>query len=477
MKTIFYLIIIIIFSSVFLRGQVPTLFGMTQAGGSNSGGTIFSIDGNGLNDSIRFNFDMNGVTGSQPLDRLSFGSNGKFYGTTAVGGSFDQGVIFEFDFSNPAPFTKLFNFGNTIGNYPTGRLTELNGKLYGVTGSGGTNNKGTIYCYDIVNNVHTKLYDFKGFDDGEAPVGGLLLTSNGNFYGVTSYGGNFNYGTIYEYDLLNDTVLLLHNFNFQSGGAIRPTDALVEATNGKLYGCTQGGGSSYLGTIFNFDPSNNTYSQLFDFNNSTGGSPLGGLMLGNNGLFYGALNGGPTTDGTIFSFNPTTGVFTNEYNFSDIYGNGGGTLIQASDAKLYGMKGGGNMCTSSSSCGVLYRYDISLNQYNVLLYFDGSTGYEPALSLMEFPNLPSAVNKTEKDFDSFLLYPNPNSGNFELSVKKEVSNGEFLVFNVFGQIILREKIVKGVNRIESGSRVSSGLYNYSVSSEGKIIKVGKLTFD
>ena len=49
----------------------------------------------------------------------------------------------------------------------------------------------------------TTLFHFSG-TSGYQPVGGLLEASNGKLYGVTTFGGTNNLGIIYEYNKLNN---------------------------------------------------------------------------------------------------------------------------------------------------------------------------------------------------------------------------------------------------------------------------------
>ncbi len=75
----------------------------------------------------------------------------------------------------------------------------------------------------------------------------------------------------------------------------------MQASNGKLYGMTQVGGSSGAGVIFSFDPSSSTYKKLKDFDNTNGGYPTGNLMQASDGKLYGMTHRGGSSDvGVIF---------------------------------------------------------------------------------------------------------------------------------------------------------------------------------
>ena len=89
------------------------------------------------------------------------------------------------------------------------------------------------------------LYNFSG-PDGQGPVGGVTQGPDGNFYGLTQYGGTSPYGgTIFR--MTHAGVLTtLHDFN---GGVqlpaeqLQPNAALVLGPDGNFYGTTEYGGS------------------------------------------------------------------------------------------------------------------------------------------------------------------------------------------------------------------------------------------
>ena len=134
----------------------------------------------------------------------------KFYGLTSRGGNDGTGAIIEYDINSktltdPAP-TGFTNFspGKPLYN----DLTEFNGKLYGLTYSGGVYFYGVLFEFNPVNGVYTKKHDFKG---ESLPIGGLTEL-NGKLYGTTS-GGLNNAGVIFEFDPLTDVYSEKHVFS------------------------------------------------------------------------------------------------------------------------------------------------------------------------------------------------------------------------------------------------------------------------
>jgi uncharacterized repeat protein (TIGR03803 family) len=75
------------------------------------------------------------------------------------------------------------------------------GSLYGATSTDGIYNLGTIFKLTYQNGSwnYQSLHDFRGGDnDGESPTGNLVFDAQGNLYGTTLGGGEYNGGTVWE---------------------------------------------------------------------------------------------------------------------------------------------------------------------------------------------------------------------------------------------------------------------------------------
>src|SRR5262249_5437990 len=98
----------------------------------------------------------------------------------------------------------------------------------------------------------TVLHSFTGGSDGKNPMAGMVLDSFGNLYGTTFAGGPQGHGVIFKLDPAgNETTV--YTFPKKSGGA-RPRATLIMDTNGNLYGTTQNGGDFNSGVVFRFTP-------------------------------------------------------------------------------------------------------------------------------------------------------------------------------------------------------------------------------
>jgi uncharacterized repeat protein (TIGR03803 family) len=173
---------------------------MTTLGVSGYG-TVFRLTRNGDYKALYSNF---GYSLTQPMPGIPVGgliqdSHGNLYGETQ-GGIDDDGNEYAlgsvFKLTPGGTFTVLYSFSDSHygdGLFPVGGLTRgRDGNLYGVTEFGGSSGMGTIFR--ITPKVgFTTLHSFTGTTDGGAPLAGLTLGSNGDFYGTTSYTTAFRF--------------------------------------------------------------------------------------------------------------------------------------------------------------------------------------------------------------------------------------------------------------------------------------------
>jgi uncharacterized repeat protein (TIGR03803 family) len=149
-------------------------YGLTGAGGTYNNGVLFSYNPVTGKDTALVQFNV--LNGTSPYGGLLLDTlNGLLYGMTNAGGLDDFGVLFSF---NPVSGkqTILFNFNDTLGSSPTGNLIlGLGGKLYGTTNSD-QNGNGLIFSYDPVTKKYKVVFTFN-FIDGSGPYGSLTLVN------------------------------------------------------------------------------------------------------------------------------------------------------------------------------------------------------------------------------------------------------------------------------------------------------------
>jgi uncharacterized repeat protein (TIGR03803 family) len=349
------------------------LYGTTAFGGNYGNGTVFEMTPNqsgGWTEKTLHSFG-NGTGGARPYAGLIFDTAGNLYGTTYYGGDHDAGTVFELTPNGRGGWAEktLHNFGNgTDGAYPAGVLIfDQNGNLYGTTDQGGDYPcYGGLTCgtvFEVTPNgsggwTEKKLHNFNKNGDGFYPGGGLIFDKNGNLYGTTFAGGDHNYGTVFELTPNGSggwTEKKLHNFNPTGKDGTDPGDTLIIDAAGNLYGTTFYGGDYNWGTVFELTPNGSggwTETKLHNFynNGANGIDPVAGVIFDTAGNLYGTtLNGGDYGDGTAFELTPNgSGGWTETklHNFN--HGTDGsepyvGLIVDAA-GNLYGTTfyGGGN---------------------------------------------------------------------------------------------------------------------------------------
>jgi uncharacterized repeat protein (TIGR03803 family) len=293
---------------------------------------------------------FDGTNGANPeWGALIQGLDGNLYGN--AGGAYSGGSVFKI--TPGGTLTVLHNFtGGTDGTGPMpGLMLATDGNFYGVNSDGGASGSGVAFRI-TPSGTFTTLHAWVG-PEGRNPNSDLVEAGTGAFYGTTVNGGsagcNAGCGTVFEMTP-DGTVTDLHNFDFLDGwdavGA-----GMIQASDGNLYGETAGGGFSpcntsdvNCGVIFKIAPSG-TFSVLHRFTGPDGGDPAGGLLEAPDGNFYGTnYAGGANGDGTAFKITPG-GVLTTLHSFDGTDGTGPyGGVILATDGNFYGTtrSGGAN---------------------------------------------------------------------------------------------------------------------------------------
>lgn len=297
-----------------LQASNGMLYGTCYDGGSFSSCTIFMFDPATNNYTDVYDFDI--VNGDFPRSGLIEAPNGMLYGAAYGGGTGCTGVLYSLNMSNNQ-YTNIHTF--TTGCGPKDTPLLVNGILYGMTYTGGANNKGVLYSYNITNGTYADLFDFSTAQ-GASPEGSLIQLSNGKLYGMTGEGGANNKGVIFSYDPATDTYTKL--FDFGGANGENPAGSFVQATNGLLYGVTAAGGATGVGVVFSFNASTNSFTKLDDFDVVNGAYSATTLLQAANGLLYGTTQfGGDNFFGTIFSFDITNNTITKIFDYTSASGN------------------------------------------------------------------------------------------------------------------------------------------------------------
>jgi uncharacterized repeat protein (TIGR03803 family) len=174
-----------------------SFYGTTFEGGTNGNGSVFQIATNGtLTSLVSFNY-TNG--GSLPYAGVVQTPDGDFFGTTYEGGAYGYGAVYQM--SSSGVITTVYSFtGGGDGGHPAAGLTlGSDGNFYGTTAYGGTYDDGTVFRL-APDGTLVSLVQFDGYD-GANPEAALVLGTDGNLYGTTENGGTNGMGVIFQLNL------------------------------------------------------------------------------------------------------------------------------------------------------------------------------------------------------------------------------------------------------------------------------------
>lgn len=300
-----------------VQDSAGNLYGTTAAGGAFNHGTVFQGDESG-NETVLYSF-TGGPDGGDPASGLLLDAAGNLYGITAGGGILGsgtgQGVVFKLEPNGVE--TVLHALTTADGAFSaSGLIRDPSGNFYGTTELGGAYKQGVVFKVDTLGN-YTVVHSFgkHGVADGSEPYAGLVRDAAGNLYGTTFYGGRYGDGTVYKIDASgNESVL----YSFRGGNdGWLPSSTLVLDVAGNLYGTTDAGGGPYnVGTVFKVSPSGKE-KILHSFGSTgDGASPFVGLVKDESGNFYGVTDGGGTYGhGSVFKVD-NAGTETVLYSFT-----------------------------------------------------------------------------------------------------------------------------------------------------------------
>jgi uncharacterized repeat protein (TIGR03803 family) len=289
---------------------------------------------------------FNGIDGSEPKARLIQGTDGNFYGTTSTGGTANSGTVFKMTPAGTVTTLHSFTAG-TDGAAPTAGLIQASdGNFYGTLDSGGAHSLGYIYKLTPAG-VFSTLFSFSG-TDGTGPKGELTQGTDGNLYGVTGFvlSGTClssvtpvpDCGTVFKISLAG-VISTFHIFSSGVDGQ-NPVGGLIQGLDGSFYGMTFNG----LGTVFKITPAG-VFSTLHQFAGGVadGQEPFGGLVQLADGTLYGATAfAGANGAGTIFKMAPDGTGFSLAHSFESIdsvtilFESRTRHLLLGSDGNLYG---------------------------------------------------------------------------------------------------------------------------------------------
>ncbi len=240
------------------------LYGATVGGGSGNAGTVFKLSppaGGQTAWTLSTLFAFNGSSnGYLPTGTLIMDKSGNIYGTTVNGGTANDGVAYEL---SPAgggvPWTEkvLASFGASNGIEPyAGLVLDSAGNLYGTTANGGAYNHGAVFELTPPGTwTEQVLLSFNG-TDGAYAFPNLTIDASGTLYGVTGGGGKTGDGTIFKLTppakgKTGWTETVLTSLTGKNGDG---PSAAVLLEGGDIFGTAVNGGKHNDGTVFKLTP-------------------------------------------------------------------------------------------------------------------------------------------------------------------------------------------------------------------------------
>lgn len=276
-----------------VEGADGNLYGTTTEGGAMEQGTLFRLSFDGALVTLH---SFGGPDGSLPYANLVQATDGNFYGTTTGGGPNESGFGSLFRMTPEGVVTSIYSFtANNDGQFPYNNLLQASdGNLYGVTSTGGIDNDGAAFQSTLNGNFF--FIDFAGPVNSISPYTGLNENADEQLVGTTSSGGATGHGEIFTLSQ-DGTLTDVYDFSATSGDGGIPYAGLLLATDGNYYGT--GVGYFTDGGVFSLSPAGE-FQQLA-FNSETGQLPFSSLIQGSDGNFYGNTSAGGTgSDGVLF---------------------------------------------------------------------------------------------------------------------------------------------------------------------------------
>jgi uncharacterized repeat protein (TIGR03803 family) len=302
--------------------------------------------------------------GYQPNGGLISDAAGNLYGTTAWGGNYAFGNVYELIPNSQGGWTEkvIYSFNDASGSIysPTGKLTfDSAGNLYGATTWGGSAAVGAALggVFKLAPTTtgqwkETTIHVFPTIgSDGYSPNGGMVFDQAGNLYGTTT---NQNSGTaVFELSPASNgfwTYSAVSHFD----STAYPNGDLVFDQAGNLYGTTMVRDNNQYGTVFELTPSSAGWNEtiLYSFSGGADGAyPTGGVIFDSTGSLYGTAEGGGSATGcnscgVVFKLTHGSSGWTesvlHSFQGRTTDGDGpNGTLIFDGTGNLYGTTGGG----------------------------------------------------------------------------------------------------------------------------------------
>jgi uncharacterized repeat protein (TIGR03803 family) len=323
-----------------------------------------------------------GPDGADPQSGMILATDQRFHGTTTRGGKFGYGTVFRITPDGKITTEYDFTGGDDGGVPSVVPIQSVGGHLYGVTtgtfrsGGGGPDIASTVYRISASGKFSVLHSSFSGADIAGNLSGPLVQGSDYGFYGTT-YNGGTHYdpdrgggeGSIFRISSEGYSKLL---YDFDGTHGSHPRGPLIQASDGNFYGVTEYGGSNDdVGTAFKMTPAGAlTVLHIFTATDDSGYYPWS-LVEATDGNFYGTTTAGAAgvgNDGSLFRLTPN-GQFTKLHDFvseTSAFTN----MVQHTNGMLYGTTSSGG----TGGQGTMFSLDLGLPPFVTFLTVYGRVG-------------------------------------------------------------------------------------------------------
>lgn len=453
-------ILLVLLAPAILTYAQPQLIVPVAYSGPQQGGSISRLNLPALAPGTIYAF--NNLAPHRPTAGVCAGDGNWLYGMLMFNGTSNSGALYKIQrdgtgftvlqsLSDPSYMIPYYHTDGYIYYTESYDIKKLNTATNTVTTVGGTAAIKTLLIdaadsiyYTFMNTIkkiktdgtgETTLYTFTTPAEGSSTYSGLTESPGDTLWGLHTYGGSFDGGTLYSIKKDGTGFTLHHHFTTATG--IYPDSKLVYF-DGKLYGTTTQGGNFSVGVLYTIMPDGSGYRVLYHFEPGTPaiGQVSGNISISSNGRIfgtfsqffsssvYGPYNGmfkvdtsgenfetffevnqrengkfnldplldgdetiflptveGGRHDGGVLSTSDTSGNATSLFAFG-ASPNGfrpAGGLIKATDGKLYGV----TQIGGADGSGVIYSMNADGTGYTKLYELTETQGYEPVGKLLE----------------------------------------------------------------------------------------------
>jgi len=491
MKNIWFVLFLIL--AVSASSQVTELWNVSPGGGLNQHGLIYKIngDGSGFEEIV----SMDSLNADNLCSELTL-SQGHVYGFAFRG---DSAFLYRVNI-NTHSYEKVINLPTSISSSRHfSKLTGVNGRYYFVSASGGINGYGGVYAYDTAGQSILSLTDFStqtGFYpiDNTQPlnsgrINGLIFADS-SLFGVAILGGLNEFGTIYKYNLSNNSFEIAFNFGGNNGVAY-PTTELVVIDDYHLLGFCTDTTKQVLNKniIYAFNRKSNYFFEVRELNNFEGVYVVGQIAYAPDGYVYasarhgGAFGCSPPKDygcGTLIRYRPSDDIFEKLYDFynpSDGSHWSGKNYNYFNSGLTFGYDGNVYSTAGSFSESYAYSFNITTKVFtNILSNYLKSPPLTPS-GYYNFVNVTNGylgINPETISNIDVKVYPNPTNGVVNIELFTDVGFGiyTFEIIDLLGRTMYKTNTTEKTFQV-STEAFSPGLYNWVITQDQET-KTGKL---